>query len=160
MAEARSAKFLSIAAELRDLADGAALGGVLPDALMAELAARARSSAQDDDWKAPFLSQLYIRRGGKLEEWSERRNICLAGEGAGEAQIGTGFAIMPSADGMLILGQGAKLLRVAMMETGGLIVVGDKARLDAVSLSCKGESGVMVGEETGATFIAPLDSAH
>jgi acetyltransferase-like isoleucine patch superfamily enzyme len=155
-----SARFVSILSELRALEDGVALGGVLTEALMSELTARADSAADGAAWPIPFLSQLYIRRRGPLREWSERRNVCIAGEGAGEPQVVTGFSLSPSAEGMLILGRGVKLHRVAMMESGGLIVVGDKARLDAVTLSVKGKSVIMIGEETVATFAAQLDARN
>jgi acetyltransferase-like isoleucine patch superfamily enzyme len=154
------ATFTSILSELHALEDGVALGGVLSEALMGALAARAKSAAGGASWPQPLLSQLYIRRRGPLREWSERRNICIAGEGASEPQIGTGFSVAPSAEGLLILGRGVKLHRVAMMETGGVIVVGDKSRLDAVSLSVKGESAIMIGEDTVATFVAQLDARN
>jgi acetyltransferase-like isoleucine patch superfamily enzyme len=155
-----SATFDSILSELRSLEDGVALGGVLTEALNAELARRATAAADGAAWPPPLLSQLSIRRHGPLREWSERRNICIAGEGAGEPQIGTGFFGAPSTDGMLILGCGVKLNRVAMMGSGGLIVVGDKSRLDGVTLSVKDESVIMVGEQTVATFVAQLDSRN
>ena len=155
-----SAAFSSILSELRALEDGVALGGVLTEALIGELATRAQSAADGASWQPPLLSQLYVRRSGPLREWSERRNVCIAGEGASEPQIGTGFSVTPSAEGMLILGRGAKLHKVAMMETGGLIVVGDEAKLAAVTLSVKGRSVIMIGEETAATFLAQLDSRN
>jgi acetyltransferase-like isoleucine patch superfamily enzyme len=47
-----------------------------------------------------------------------------------------------------------------MMGTGSLIVIGDNARLDAVTLSVKDKSVIMIGEQTTATFAAQLDSRN
>ena len=146
-------------AVLRQLDDGAIVEGPLLAALIEDWTARAHALA-DGVWTPPILTRLHIRRRGALEAWSQAGNVCLAGEGAGEPQVSSGFSSIPARDGLLVLGRGAQLHKAAMTGEGGLIIVGDAANLYAASLSAIDGGVIMVGEQTNATFAAQLDARN
>ena len=145
-------------AALQELAHGELVGEALHGSLLAEIDARLAAAGAEP--ASIRLSDLRARREGLPKGWAERGNLILAGAGAGETQLTTGFMTPPACNGLIVLGASARLHAVHLSDEGAVVLVGDAAQLPAANVAAHGPSLIAIGAKTTATFDAQLDARN
>ena len=127
--------------------------------LLAVLAQAVEACRAPDDPPPPQVSGLRVRRDGLPDWWTRGGNLLLAASDA-DLALGNGFGFRPAEGNVGVVGSGVQLRNLAFPDAGGLIVIGDRARLAYVDIAASRGGAVLIGEDTTAGLYARVDGRN
>ena len=139
----------------RSYGDGApcdeTLLGLLNQTIQARLA--------PGDPPAPRVSGLHVRRKGLPEWWMNGDNLMLAALGV-ELLMENGFGFRPTDGNVGVVGKDAQIRYLGFPDVGGLVVIGDRARLTYLHIAVSNGGAVLIGEDTTASLYSRIDGRN
>ena len=129
------------------------------ETLLTALAQAIEARRLPDDPSPPKVSGLRVRREGLPEWWTRHDNLLLAAPGVNVA-LANGCGLQSSEGNVCALGTDVCIRELAFPDVGGLIVLGDRARLAHVDICASFGGSVLIGEETTASLHARLDGRN
>ena len=149
----------------RDLTDLLALGGSYDhdapcdEALLSALARAIERRRIPGDPPAPALSGLRVRREGLPAWWTAGDNLLLAAPGT-TFSLGNGFGFRPAQGNVGVIGADVDMRNLGFPDVGGLIVIGDGARLTYADVAASRGGTVLIGEHTTARWYVRVDGRN
>jgi len=140
----------------RALPDGSPVGDALLAAIDGEMTRRRKVTGTQDGPPHPRSAGLVIRRAGLPEWWHDNGNLLLCGTDT-SVEIALGYTQTPCRDCLAIVGSGSTPPRLVFEGEGGLVAIGDGCRITNSAFNTTGESTILIGERTTATFMASID---
>lgn len=145
----------------RSLPHGAVCDETLRAALDAEIyARRAETDTLDGPQSPKVTGELRVHSDGLPDWWREGGNLMLCGPEAVPPEVSLGMLLMPASGAIVVMGAGARVVRVHFVGDGGLVVIGDGVFLNASSTTTTARSTILIGERTTATWMASIDARN
>ena len=140
----------------RALPESASCDPALLSAIDTEMMRRRIVTGTQDGPALPRMTELTVRHAGLPEWWHANGNLLLCGTGS-EAQIQLGFWQTPCRDCVAVIGSGATPPRLIFEGAGGMVVIGDGCGFVNSGVNVTGESTIMIGENSTATYMSSID---
>ena len=140
----------------RTLPDGTACDPALLTAIDREMIWRRTATGTLDGPELPRFTNLAVRHSGVPDWWHDNGNLLLCGADT-QAEIVIGFRQKPCRDCLAVLGSSVVPPRIAFEGEDGLIALGDGCATNNSVFNIHGDSSIMIGENTTATFMAMID---
>jgi len=152
----KSEEYSALLEAARALPDGAPCGASLLAAIGAEANRRRTITGTLEGPDSPQTTGLVVRQAGVPDWWQENDNLLLCGADA-QVEITLGFWQTPCRNCLAVVGSETSPPRLTFEGDGGLVVVGDGCRIFGSGFNITGESSILIGENTTATFGASID---
>ncbi len=134
--------------------EGAPCSNAVRERLLAAMERRRGADAPP----APALGPLIVRRDG-LPDWWGPNNLLLTAPGV-EPCLKPGLVMGPRVGNVGVIGSNTSFGGLVFVDTGGLIVIGDDARIWLSELAVMNGGTILIGERTTARPWARVDARN